>query len=277
MQCATHPRSQKKTLLRAVDWAEMQPIDEEGELAYKDHSTHLALCRVFVAQNRPAPALRLLERLLMAAEQSGRNLEVVEILVIKALALQAFYQPNEALATLVHCLILAEPEGYIRTFVDEGYALAQLLFSLSQRPSAVNRVYLDTLLAAFADAGLAHSPQEAAAPLLQHTAPPTNFDKPGFEAEPATMSPIAPPPLGMSPEPHKRTPSKFDLLIEPLSKRELEILYLVAQGLTNAEIAQQIFISAQTVKVHTRNIYGKLGVNSRRQAVAKARAFNLLS
>lgn len=66
-------------------------------------------------------------------------------------------------------------------------------------------------------------------------------------------------------------------LVEPLSNRELEILALMAQGLTNGEIAQQIFISAQTVKVHTRNIYGKLGVNSRRQAVTKARALGLLA
>jgi ATP/maltotriose-dependent transcriptional regulator MalT len=61
-----------------------------------------------------------------------------------------------------------------------------------------------------------------------------------------------------------------------LSKRELEILYLLAQGLTNLEIGQQIYISAHTVKVHTRNIYGKLSVNSRQQAVTKARALGLL-
>lgn len=65
-------------------------------------------------------------------------------------------------------------------------------------------------------------------------------------------------------------------LVEPLSKRELEILSLVAEGLTNLEIAQQIFISDQTVKVHIRNIFGKLGVNSRRHAASKARALGLL-
>ena len=66
-------------------------------------------------------------------------------------------------------------------------------------------------------------------------------------------------------------------LVEPLSKRELEILSLMAQDLTNLEIAQRVFISAQTVKVHTRNIYGKLGVNSRQQAVSKARDLGLLT
>jgi len=71
--------------------------------------------------------------------------------------------------------------------------------------------------------------------------------------------------------------SKNQTLVEPLSKRELEILYLMAQGLTNVEIAQHIFISAQTVKVHTRNIYSKLGVNSRRQAITRAKVLGLLA
>ena len=75
--------------------------------------------------------------------------EVVEMLGLKALAHQAQYQTNQALAALVQALILAEPEGYVRTFVDEGFPMAQLLLTLSQRPSAINRAYLDTLLAAF--------------------------------------------------------------------------------------------------------------------------------
>lgn len=66
-------------------------------------------------------------------------------------------------------------------------------------------------------------------------------------------------------------------LIEPLSERELEILQLIADGLTNQEIGSQLFLSLNTVKAHTRNIYGKLGVNSRTQAAAKARALGILS
>ena len=65
-------------------------------------------------------------------------------------------------------------------------------------------------------------------------------------------------------------------LIEPLSKRELEVVKLLAQGLSNAQIAQKLYLSAGTVKVHTRNIYGKLGVNSRTQAIAQARQLNLI-
>jgi len=66
-------------------------------------------------------------------------------------------------------------------------------------------------------------------------------------------------------------------LVEPLSERELEVLALIAQGLTNREIASRLFLSLNTVKAHTRNIYGKLGVHSRTQAVAKAKALGVLT
>ena len=72
---------------------------------------------------------------------------------------------------------------------------------------------------------------------------------------------------GVSPQP----------LIEPLSEREIEVLQLIAKGLTNQEIANKLYLSLNTVKVHTRNIYGKLGVHHRTEAVAKARMLGLLS
>jgi LuxR family maltose regulon positive regulatory protein len=65
-------------------------------------------------------------------------------------------------------------------------------------------------------------------------------------------------------------------LIEPLSPRELEILKLISAGYTNREIAKQLVITLHTVKKHSSNIYSKLGVRSRTQAVAKAREYRLL-
>ncbi|MEZ4560518.1 MAG: LuxR C-terminal-related transcriptional regulator [Caldilineaceae bacterium] len=66
------------------------------------------------------------------------------------------------------------------------------------------------------------------------------------------------------------------ILIDPLSERELEILDLIATGLKNQEIADQLFISLNTVLYHTKNIYGKLGVNKRAKAIAKARELALI-
>jgi LuxR family maltose regulon positive regulatory protein len=65
-------------------------------------------------------------------------------------------------------------------------------------------------------------------------------------------------------------------LIEPLSEREIEILQLVAEGLTNPEIAARLYLSLNTVKVHTRNIFGKLNVHSRTQAITRSQALGLL-
>ena len=66
-------------------------------------------------------------------------------------------------------------------------------------------------------------------------------------------------------------------LVEALSEREIEVLQLIAEGLTNPEIAARLYLSLNTVKVHTRNIYGKLGVNKRTQAVTRARALGILA
>jgi LuxR family maltose regulon positive regulatory protein len=82
-----------------------------------------------------------------------------------------------------------------------------------------------------------------------------------------------PPRTESSPGPARRQASS---LIDPLTPREMQVLDLLARGLTNAEIGQQLVISLPTVKSHTRNLYGKLGVHTRREAVARARELNLL-
>ncbi|NIQ75445.1 MAG: hypothetical protein GWN67_12525 [Phycisphaerae bacterium] len=74
---------------------------------------------------------------------------------------------------------------------------------------------------------------------------------------------------------HQKLKPKSEI-VEPLSERELEVLQLIAEGLTNPEIAARLFLSLNTVKVHTRNIYGKLGAYNRTQAVARARALGIL-
>ncbi len=78
-----------------------------------------------------------------------------------------------------------------------------------------------------------------------------------------------------SPSPALRRVST-EALVEPLSKREQEVMALIAVGQTNAEIAQSLFISVGTVKNHAKNIYSKLNVHSRAQAIARARELGLL-
>jgi LuxR family maltose regulon positive regulatory protein len=73
-----------------------------------------------------------------------------------------------------------------------------------------------------------------------------------------------------------KTKSPKSELVEPLSERELEVIQHLAEGLTNREIADRLYLSLNTVKVHTSNIYGKLGVHKRTQAVTRARALGVL-
>lgn len=152
-------------------------------------------------------------------------------------------------------LALAEPEGFIRTFVDEGEPMAEMLGRMRAEGGAVEynrrmKEYIFKILAAFENQSDVHSFGSAQ-------------DKPSSELY---TSPILHP-SSLTPQP----------LVEPLSQRELEVLQLIAQGLTNQEIAVRLYLSLNTVKVHTRNINSKLGVSSRTKAVASARALGILA
>ena len=149
---------------------------------------------------------------------------------LQALALHARGDAEQALEALARALSLAEPEGYVRTFVDEGQPLAALLPGVGGQSSRASQAYVARLQAAF-----------------------------GFEL--ADKAPRT-----------KEAPS----LVEPLSDREREVLRLVAQGLTNREIADRLVIAVSTVKSHTNHIYGKLGVKNRTQAIARAQTLDLL-
>jgi LuxR family maltose regulon positive regulatory protein len=80
-------------------------------------------------------------------------------------------------------------------------------------------------------------------------------------------------PLFRSREPHSRSSGS---LLDPLSVRELEVLHLIAIGDSNYEIAEQLVVAVSTVKRHVSNIFSKLGVTNRTQAVARAREFGIL-
>ncbi|HEU5086266.1 MAG TPA: LuxR C-terminal-related transcriptional regulator, partial [Roseiflexaceae bacterium] len=141
-----------------------------------------------------------------------------------------------ALATLERALMLAAPEGLIRRFVEEGPAMARLLATAAAH--GVMPEYVRMLLAAFnTDEAVASSRQD------RRDAGPT--------------SPAQP-------------------LIEPLTAREVEILQLIAQGLSNHEMSEQLFLAVSTIKGHNLKIFGKLQVQRRTEAVARARELGLL-
>ena len=222
-------------LAAAIHWAETHGLSEASDLSYPREQEYLTLVRVRNAQGREHPAspflsqaLVLLERLQEDAEAKMRMRSMLEILILRALALEAQGDRPGALTALVRALVLAEPEGYIRLFIDEGIPMATLLRQAHMHDIVPG--YVAHLLAAFEQTG-------------------ASLQLPDSNARP---------------------------LVEPLTAREREVLQLLVDGASNREIAHHLVLSVNTVKKHVLNLCGKLGVQSRAQAVARARTLNLL-
>jgi LuxR family maltose regulon positive regulatory protein len=141
-------------VVEAAHWSAERALSADQKVSYLREPEHLILARVLLAQGKPDPALRLLERLLAAAEVTERMGSVIEILSLQALALWARNEKERAVSTLTRALALAEPEGYVRTFVDEGPPMAALfseVLEAQQRrrlTAGVPAHYLRKLLAA---------------------------------------------------------------------------------------------------------------------------------
>jgi LuxR family maltose regulon positive regulatory protein len=185
---------------------------------------HLALAELWMAQDQTRRALDLLEALLEKSRLLHRTDSVIKILVLIALSHQQQRHPDLALVALSQALALAQPERYVRTFLDRGVPMAHLLRQALAQGIAVD--YVQRLLTAC--------------------------------------------------DPDAIPPPQSQVLIEPLSDRELQVLRLLATDLTSTEIGEQLYISVNTVRFHTKNIYSKLNVHSRRDAVQRARELGLL-
>ena len=199
----------------------------------------IALARAQIARyhrTRDGSALSqaraLIEPALEQAQANGLIFNVTRLLILDALALYAQRETASAIAVLKRALALAEPENYVRSFLDLGKPMQELL-SWSLEGKALDephlRVYLSKLLSHFGAA--------------------------------------------VSVEPSQPT---GDALIKPLSQRELEVLRLIAKGLSNREISERLFLALSTVKGHTRIIFDKLQVQRRTEAVARAHELGLL-
>ena len=238
-------------------WAQIyaHTLTEAERFTYLHEFETRVFVRVLLAQDRVDEVLVRLAHWLPAAETAKRLGSMLEILMLQALALAARGQMDAATHTLTRALLLAEPEDYVRLFVDEGepmrWLLMQTLASVDFQLTIISSKALDARLVMYVDkivAAFASQPAPSSTP----------------EADRTHKSQIANP------------TANIQNLVEPLSQRELEVLRLIAAGFSNATIAEQLVVSVGTVKTHLKHIYGKLAVQSRTQAVAQARVIGLL-
>ncbi len=204
-----------------------------GHLA-QIHNLPLSQARVHLARGDLSAALAVLEPFRQQVEAKGWKDERLKVMVLQAIALHGRGEKDEAVQVLGDALALAELGGFIRTFVDEGIPMAQLLSAVAAHGTMPD--YVSRLLAAFQD-------------VTQDAGQMTKL----------SSSAIRP-----------------SSLVEPLSQRELEVLHLIAQGLSNHEISERLFLALSTVKGHNLRIFGKLQVQRRTEAVARARELGLL-
>jgi LuxR family transcriptional regulator, maltose regulon positive regulatory protein len=195
--------------------------------------------RLCLLRGHTREALALLSMSLKTALAEGRRLFVTEILILRALVCDALGDQDAAARYMQRALALAEPEEYVRVFVDNGTRVKQLLLGTQLQQSTD---FLKKILAAFGSIG---------------------------ESQPAI-------PRARAVKTVKTVTQISQALFEPLSVREIQILQLLAQGLSNGELAQKLVIAVGTVKRHLSNIFQKLGVQSRTQAVARAAALDLV-
>jgi LuxR family maltose regulon positive regulatory protein len=216
---------------------------------YIHEEEYLALARVYLAQQQYAQCLRLLAQLLRRMEQVERRWDVIHILALQVVALQAGGEVTQARQVAVRLLTLTKPEGYIRVYLDGGEPMRQVLQTFLDAPEEeVSFSYVSTLLAAFEQ-------EERKRPLRA-------------EAQHAQASQI--------PSSPQQSASPTAQLPEPLTPREREVLCLLAEGTTNQEIANRLVVSLTTVKKHVGNILMKLAAENRTHAVTRARELSLL-
>ena len=197
------------------------------------HHLPMSRARVYLAEGNAQEALRLLKSLRERSTEMGWQDEQLKATVLEAVCRHALGERSEAVELIDRALFVAEPEGFVRLFVDEGARMALLL----KDAAGTSKVpaYVAKLLAAFQDELMAgeNKPVAAGAPKIQP-------------------------------------------VYEPLSPRELEVLRLIAGGLSNHDIGERLFLALDTVKGHNRRIFEKLRVQRRTEAVARARELGLI-
>jgi LuxR family transcriptional regulator, maltose regulon positive regulatory protein len=207
----------------AAAWLEASGITSQTLPLPFNELVLLDAARLMSLLGRGDDALALTSNIIQSADACGRLHTVLQGKLVLAKTCALLGKIPEALAELAEAVHLAEPEGYLSSFVDEGDPLRHLLTKLEGVP------YAKQILAAF-------PPQGGAA--------------------------------------QKASPSASQAAV--LSEREREVVLLIADGLSNQEIADRLFISLATVKTHINNIFNKLGVSNRMQAIARLKELGLI-
>jgi len=208
-------------LAAAERWAEQDDVKLEEVPPFHREQPYLTLVRLYLAKGEVTGIPQLLEQLAERDESRGAKASLIEIVILQALCLQTLGMREQAVQKLERALMLAEDEGFVRVFLDEGEPLKKLLRLASSR--GIKSKYVERLMTALESGRAARK-------------------RPAVD----------------------------------LSERESEIMRLVAEGLSNREIAERLCLAVGTVKKHVYNIYAKLDVRKRTQAVAKAREMDLL-
>jgi LuxR family transcriptional regulator, maltose regulon positive regulatory protein len=211
-----------------------------GALA-QTHEFPINQARVHLANGDASAALAALEPWRRQVEAKGWEDERLRVMVLQAVALHTHDKKEKAVQLLGDTMALAEPGGFIRIFIDEGTPMMKLLSDGVAHGLMPH--YSGKLLAIF-------EAERTPVPGGRQESPGKSEDKPNL--------PTA------------------QLFIEPLSQREMEVLHLMAQGLSNGEISERLFLALDTVKGHNRKIFGKLQVQRRTEAVSRARELRLL-
>jgi LuxR family maltose regulon positive regulatory protein len=201
---------------------------ESAQGSYATPLLSLVIVQIFLAQKEYGRAFELIGRLIREMEQKKIGHYLIRLLIWQALAYQGMQQDDLALIPLNRALAMAVPEGYVRTFIQEGDKLVPLLKQASK--IGIYPEYISGLLSMMEQASKRPSPRETFA---SH-------------------------------------------LVEPLSQREMDVLRLLAEGYTDKKIAESLVIARETVHKHLKNIYGKLNVHTRTEAINRARQLSLL-
>jgi LuxR family transcriptional regulator, maltose regulon positive regulatory protein len=206
-------------------YVQAKGLNIQDEIPYQREIDYDLLLRLLLARGDYEAALHLSDRFLQQASKLGQLGLKIEALILRALALQGNKDNEQALAVFEEALTLAQPEGYFRSFLDQGEAMTRLLCLAQSRQ--VGNGYAAVLLS-------------------------------GIEKSSGMTQP------------------SMRLLVEPLTTREVEVLKFISAGSSNQDIAAQLVISIATVKRHISNIYAKLGVESRTQAIAIGKELKIL-